>query len=106
VSAVVPGTALADAVVDAIRSVVGAGPVALHEPSLAGNEWAYLKECLDSTYVSSVGRFVDRFEAELAAYTGARHAVAVVNGTAALHLALHRDDVRGDVLPGHAALRR
>jgi aminotransferase in exopolysaccharide biosynthesis len=53
-----------------------------------GEEWAYLKECLDTTFVSSVGRFVDRFEADLAEYTGARHAVAVVNGTAALHVAL------------------
>jgi perosamine synthetase len=68
--------------------VLGPGPVALHEPHFAGNEWRYLKECLDSTFVSSVGQFVDRFEAELAAYTGARHAVAVVNGTAALHVAL------------------
>jgi aminotransferase in exopolysaccharide biosynthesis len=47
-----------------------------------------LRECLDSTFVSSVGQFVDRFEDELAAYTGAKHAVAVVNGTAALHIAL------------------
>jgi hypothetical protein len=39
--------------------------VALHEPAIRGNEWAYLKECLDTTYVSSVGKFVDRFEAEL-----------------------------------------
>ena len=67
---------------------MGAGAVALHEPRFAGNEWTYLKECLDSTFVSSVGPFVDRFEAELAAYTGARYAVAVVNGTAALHIAL------------------
>ena len=58
--------AVGDDIVDAIRTVVGAGPVALHEPRFAGNEWAYLKECLDSTYVSSVGKFVDRFEAELA----------------------------------------
>jgi perosamine synthetase len=72
----------------AIRSVVGDGPVALHEPSFVGNEWQYLKDCLDSTFVSSVGKFVDRFEADLAAFTGARHAVAVVNGTAALHIAL------------------
>ena len=79
---------LARQIVDAVRSVVGPGPVALHEPRFAGNEWAYLKECLDSTYVSSVGKFVDRFEADLAAYTGAKHAVAVVNGTAALHVAL------------------
>jgi perosamine synthetase len=62
--------------------------VALHEPSFTGNEWQYLKECLDSTFVSSVGKFVDRFEVDLAAFTGAKHAVAVVNGTAALHIAL------------------
>jgi perosamine synthetase len=75
-------------IVGAIDAVVGPGPVALHEPRFRGNEWAYLKECLDSTYVSSVGKFVDRFETELASYTGARRAVAVVNGTAALHVAL------------------
>ncbi len=79
---------LTDQIVNAIRSVVGPGPVALHEPSFGGNEWAYVKECLDSTYVSSVGKFVDRFEADLALYTGAKHAVAVVNGTAALQVAL------------------
>lgn len=74
--------------VRAIAKVVGLNPVVLHEPSFRGNEWRYVKECLDSSFVSSVGKFVDRFEAELAAYTGARHAVAVVNGTAALHIAL------------------
>ena len=79
---------LANAVIDAVRSVVGLGSIPLHEPCFLGNEWIYLKECLDSTYVSSVGKFVDRFEADLAAYTGAKYAVAVVNGTAALHLAL------------------
>ncbi|MDB6059940.1 MAG: DegT/DnrJ/EryC1/StrS aminotransferase [Verrucomicrobiaceae bacterium] len=79
---------LADQVIAAIRAVVGAGPVPLHEPSFAGNERLYLQECIDSTFVSSVGKFVDRFEAELAAYTGAKHAVALVNGTAALHIAL------------------
>tara|TARA_B100001059_G_scaffold236603_1_gene288174 strand:- start:2852 stop:4024 length:1173 start_codon:yes stop_codon:yes gene_type:complete len=72
----------------AINSVVGKGPVGLHEPTFAGNEWLNLKECLDSTFVSSVGKFVDRFEDDLATYTGAKHAVAVVNGTAALHIAL------------------
>lgn len=85
---VVIQSTLAGQIVDAVRSVVGPGPVALHEPRFSGNEWAYLKECLDSTYVSSVGKFVDRFEADLASYTGAKHAVAVVNGTAALHVAL------------------
>jgi perosamine synthetase len=79
---------LPDQIVSAIHSVVGGGPVGLHEPTFAGNEWLYVKECLDSTFVSSVGKFVDRFEDDLAAYTGANHAVAVVNGTAALHIAL------------------
>jgi aminotransferase in exopolysaccharide biosynthesis len=75
-------------IVAAIRGVVGPGKVALHEPSFEGNEWLYLKECLDSTYVSSVGKFVDRFEGDLTDYTGARYAVSVVNGTAALQIAL------------------
>ena len=79
---------LASQINEAIRSVVGSGPVVLHEPVFAGNEWDYVKECLDTGWVSSVGKFVDRFEADLAAYTGAKHAVAVVNGTAALHVAL------------------
>jgi aminotransferase in exopolysaccharide biosynthesis len=82
------GDHLPRAVVAAIAKVVGQRSVALHEPRFQGNEWTYLRECLDSTFVSSVGKFVDRFEAELAAYTGVRHAVAVVNGTAALHVAL------------------
>ncbi|MGO9514287.1 MAG: LegC family aminotransferase [Steroidobacteraceae bacterium] len=81
-------SALGDDIVAAIRTVVGTGPVALHEPLFAGNEWNYVKECLDSSYVSSVGKYVDRFEAELAAFTGAKHAIAVVNGTAALHIGL------------------
>lgn len=75
-------------IVSAIKSVVDDGPFALHEPSFNGNEWVYLKECLDSTFVSSVGKFVDRFEDDLANFTGAKRAVAVVNGTAALHVAL------------------
>jgi len=64
------------------------GFVPLHVPEIRGNEWQYVKECLDTNWVSSVGPFVNRFEREVAAYVGARHAVAVVNGTAALHLAL------------------
>jgi perosamine synthetase len=79
---------LAEQIVRAVRAVTGPGPVGLHEPRFAGNEWVYVKECLDSSYVSSVGKFVDRFETELAAFTGAKRAVAVVNGTAALHIAL------------------
>ena len=79
---------LVNEVVEALRSVVGSSPVALHEPTFEGNEWLYLKECLDSTFVSSVGKFVDRFEADLAHYTGSKYAISVVNGTAALQIAL------------------
>lgn len=87
---------LPEQVVDAIHAAVGPGPMALHAPRFFGNEWLYLKECLDSTFVSSVGKFVDRFEVELAAYTGASYAVAVVNGTAALHIALKLAGVKAD----------
>ena len=79
---------LSNEVVQAIRRVVGTGRVELHEPTFEGNEWQYLKECLDSTYVSSAGKFVDQFEGEIANYTGAKHAISVVNGTAALQIAL------------------
>ena len=87
---------LAEQVVAAIRSVIGSSPSVLHEPSFNGNEWQYLKECLDSTYVSSVGKFVDRFEDELSVFTGAKHVVAVVNGTSALHIALKLAGVKKD----------
>lgn len=53
--------ALVDRVVEAVRSVAGPGPVSLHEPRFAGNDWNYVKECLDTGWVSSVGKFVDRF---------------------------------------------
>ena len=79
-----------ESIINAIKSVVPgqAGPVALHEPSLGGNEWVYVKDCLDSTWVSYLGPYVDRFESMLADFTGAKKVVALVNGTAALHLAL------------------
>lgn len=79
---------LSESIIAAVQSVVGQGSVPLHEPNFDGNESLYLQKCLDSTYVSSVGRFVDQFELELANFTGAKYAVSLVNGTAALHLAL------------------
>ena len=63
-------------------------PVALHEPCFRGNEWSYVKDCIDSTWVSYVGKYVNRFENMIAEFTGTRRAVAVVNGTVALHIAL------------------
>jgi perosamine synthetase len=64
------------------------GTIPLCEPDLRGNEWAYIKECLDTNWVSSVGPFVDRFERSVATYVGAQYGVATVTGTAALHIAL------------------
>jgi perosamine synthetase len=69
----------------------GAAPrgfIPLCVPSIQGNAWAYVKECLDTNWVSSVGPFVDRLEKMMTDYTGGRYAVATVNGTAALHIAL------------------
>src|ERR1043166_5182474 len=64
------------------------GTIPLCVPEFGGNEWLYVKECLDSNWVSSAGPFVNRFEQSLAEYVGAKHAVAAVNGTAAIHIAL------------------
>lgn len=79
---------LPNRIVAALRQVAGDQPVPLHEPTFAGREWDYVKECLDTGWVSSVGKFVDRFERDLAEFTGAAHCVAVANGTAALQVAL------------------
>jgi len=62
--------------------------IPLSVPAIHGNEWDYVKQCLDTNWVSSAGSFVGQFETEFAGYVGAPHAVSAVNGTAALHLAL------------------
>ncbi len=64
------------------------GFIPLCVPELSGNEWAYIKECLDTNWISSVGPFVDRFEEMVAAYAGVKYGVAASSGTAALHIAL------------------
>jgi perosamine synthetase len=90
---------LTASILSAVRAVVPAtrGKVALHEPQFNGNEWKYVKECLDTGWVSSVGSYVDRFEQMLSGRTGAAHVVATANGTAALHVCLQLVGVeRGD----------
>ena len=77
-----------DAVVKATKNALGVSKAELHAPCFAGNEKHYIQDCIASTFVSSVGAYVERFEKELAIYTGARRAVAVVNGTAGLQVAL------------------
>ena len=63
-------------------------PIALHEPSIDSNAWVNVKDCLDSGWVSSVGSYVDKFEQGLSEYTSIPHAIATMNGTAALHTCL------------------
>lgn len=76
-------------IIKAIQEVIPQEDVvALHEPLFVGNEWKYTKDCLDTGWVSSVGKYVDLFEEKLAEYTGVKKAIAVVNGTAALHICL------------------
>lgn len=83
-------TDLAEAILTTIKKVLSPkrAAIGLHEPLFKGKEWEYVKECLDTGWVSSVGKFVDQFEKKLAEYTGVKRAIAVVNGTCALHLAL------------------
>ena len=84
------GEQLAARVIEAVRAAAAEpdAPQPLHEPVFEGREIAYLTECIKTGWVSSVGKFVDRFEQELAAFTGTRRAVAVANGTVALHACL------------------
>lgn len=70
--------------------------IPLHAPTFQGNEKKYLAECIDSTFVSYVGRFVGEFEKATAEYTGSKYAIAIANGTLALHAALILADVKRD----------
>lgn len=73
-------------IVDAFRNLLG-GSAGLHEPCFAGNEWDYVKDCIDTGWVSTAGSYVGRFEEMLADFTGAPHVIATSSGTAALHAA-------------------
>jgi perosamine synthetase len=85
-------------IVAAVRSVVGPGekPVGLHEPKFAGNEWAYVKECLDTGWVSYNGAYVAKFEQMLCDLTGAASCAAVANGTVAIEIALRVAGVKAN----------
>ncbi len=73
-----------------------ADAILLSVPEISGKEWKYVKDCLDTGWVSSVGSYVDKFERDLAGYVGVQHAVATVSGTAALHVALQVAGVEAD----------
>jgi perosamine synthetase len=84
------GEQLGSRVIQAVRAAAAdpQAPQPLHDPIFAGNEIAYLNQCVETGWVSSAGKFVDRFEQDLAAFTGVARAVAVANGTVALHACL------------------
>ena len=82
-------------IVDFIQDTFGTKEfIPLHEPRFIGNEKKYLNDCIDSTFVSSVGKYVDQFEKEFALKVGSKYAIATVNGTAALHISLILADVK------------
>ena len=83
-------------VITFIKELYGQENVPLSVPKFIGNEKKYLEECIDTTFVSSVGQFVDRFEKDMAAYTGAKRAVVCVSGTNALHMAMMLAGVERD----------
>lgn len=86
-----------DDFIDFVREIYGAKKlIPLHEPKFIGNEKKYLNQCIDSTFVSSVGKFVDKFEKKIAKYTGAKYAIATTNGTSALHVSLMLAGVEQD----------
>lgn len=82
--------------IDFIKDLYGSQNVPLSVPKFVGNEKKYLNECIDTTFVSSVGKFVDRFEDDMATYTGAKRAVVCVSGTNALHMSLMLVGVKRD----------
>ena len=86
--------AILEPTVDFIRSMYGMGVIPLHRPIFDGNEKSYLLDCIDSNFVSSAGAKVDEFERQVASFTGAKNAIAVVNGTNALQIALILAGVR------------
>ena len=87
---------IADEITGALKEALGQPEsfVPLHEPRFKGRERDYVHDCVDSTFVSSVGAYVDRFEADLAKYTGAKRAIAVSTGTAALQVAMQLAGVK------------
>ena len=70
--------------------------IPLCEPYISGNEWNYIKSCLDDNWVSSIGKYVDEFEKKIAEYTDSLYAIATVNGTAALHISLLTCGIKPD----------
>ncbi|MDA9204512.1 LegC family aminotransferase [Gammaproteobacteria bacterium] len=83
-------------ITNALKQVCGNNTVALHEPVFGEQEKKNVLDCIESTFISSIGKHADEFESKIASYTGAKHAVLTVNGTSALHIALMLAGVQKD----------
>ena len=81
-------TSFPNLVMDTIKVVTPEKVSALHEPKFSGNEQSYLNDCLESTYVSTVGDYVNKFEKALADFTKSEYVISTVNGTSALYVSL------------------
>lgn len=84
------------AVAKTLKGIDRAHPIPMHEPSISNIELDFVSDCIKSNYVSSIGKYVDKFENELCEYTGSKRAIAVVNGTSALHISLLLSGVKQD----------
>jgi perosamine synthetase len=86
-------------IIEFIKEIFNQSVIPLHEPCFGGNEKRYIEECIDSTFVSSIGNYVDKIEKDILKYSGTKYAIAVVNGTSGLQVALqlvgvaHGDEV-------------
>lgn len=87
-------------IIEGIRQIYNSkeGFIQLHEPKFVGNEKIYINDAIDSTFVSSVGKYVNKFESHIAEYTSSKYAIALVNGTSALHIALKLSGVENNDL--------
>ena len=83
-------------VIKKIKKILGKGVHFLHEPSLRGNEWKYVKKTLDDNFVSTAGPFVEKFENKLKKYTKSKYVISASSGTSALHLSLLVNGVKKD----------
>jgi len=90
-------SSLSNKIVSSLKTIIKSEEFTpLHAPIFEGNEIKYVTDCIESNFVSSVGEYVNRFEKDLATFTGVKHAIVAVNGTAALHISLLLSDVKRD----------
>ena len=97
---------LSEEILKILKNTITDKKVSLHEPLFFNNEIKYIKKCIDTKMVSSIGKYVDEFENLLSRFIGVKYTIAVVNGTSALHLALLVSGLKSPVLCIHFKVAR